>query len=651
MSAIYGQLRFDGSDVDPRDIDRMAATLAPRCPDGQASFVDGPLGLGHGLLRVTREDAFDEQPLYDRDARLVLVFDGRIDNREDLAEALSIDTATLATMPDSAVVLHAYRAWGDPCADRLLGDFAFALWDAGQRHLMLARDAMGQRSLHYHLGDDFIAFATEKNPVLATPGVPRGFNEAWLEKLAANDRPMRSGRVVSPHIGMSSLAGGSTLIVTAAGETRERRFWEPRADPAHLGKDEAYYIAAYRRVLEEAVACRVRRLTAPPGIMLSGGFDSSAVAGLSGRWIDPAVGKLVAVCTVMPDREGGWRRDPRPWVARCARDMPHLDLRYLDYRDIDILDGLDQVFHAKDSGPANQFHHIEPDQLAVMQAAGCRMALDGHGGDITLNHRGHHHLPYLATQGHWRELLRAIRDERRMTGHSWYKVIVVNLLRPLIAPGVVAAWDAVRSGFRPKSQLIALNPAYRRAVRASNGSSPKAEPKASRFDSRAQTAQMLAGVANSPAPPLALEAARRGMDVSRPFYDKRVVELALAIPQALDVRHGRTRYLACMALRDIYPPEFQTRPRTNETIYGDSDQGTPEREARIADVDARLLAEVQRLSATRLARFYDFDGIAALIRGNGKPLGDRKREQMRMDGIRSLLSARFVEWLDRRNAP
>ncbi len=135
MSAIFGILRFDGGAVDPRDLERMGNALAHRGPDGCKFEVDGAIGLGHCLMRVNQEDLFEAQPLRDAEAELTLVADCRIDNREELAGLFGIGAAELRDMPDSALVLRAYKTWGNDCAEHLLGDFTFAVWDGRAKKL------------------------------------------------------------------------------------------------------------------------------------------------------------------------------------------------------------------------------------------------------------------------------------------------------------------------------------------------------------------------------------------------------------------------------------------------------------------------------------------------------------------------------------
>src|SRR4051812_38987305 len=111
MSAIFGIVRFDDGPVAQRDVERMGKTLAHRGPDGRKVAVEGGAGLGHCLMRVNQEDWFEAQPI--RDGALIVVADARIDNREALAAEIGIGDAALRDMPDSAVLLAAYRHWGE----------------------------------------------------------------------------------------------------------------------------------------------------------------------------------------------------------------------------------------------------------------------------------------------------------------------------------------------------------------------------------------------------------------------------------------------------------------------------------------------------------------------------------------------------------
>ena len=639
MSAIWGILRFDGAAVADSDLDRMGAAMPGRSGDGRATLLDGAVGLGHGLLRITHEDAFEQQPLYDRDAGLVVVADCRIDNRVELATALALDPNTLATMPDSALVLHAYRRWGDACAAHLIGDFAFAIWDVARKRLLLARDHMGQRALFYHLGDGFIAFATDIAALWAAPAVPRVLDEVWLGHFANHWRVPLAGR--TPLSGIRGVCGGTTLTIAADGTVAETRYWSPHADPAHIGHDDAYYVTNYRKILEEAVACRVRRLVDPPGLSLSGGFDSGSIAALAGPAL-PEGGKLVAVSSVMPERAEGWPRDPRPWVERCKRDMPHLDVHYVEFHDQNPLDRLEEYFAANGGLPVGTAPYADAQCCVALRAAGVRLTMDGHGGDYTLNDRGQMALAHLAAQGRLPNLLTEMRAHRRATGESWASIGVRRVALPLMPGPVRAVVEAARRGFRRKASLLMLKDAFVARL-VDKGVIVPAE----RFSTRASTRDTRPGKIDlltrmsGQAPALAGLAAAHGLDLTRPFFDKRVIEFALAVPQHLDVRGGRNRYLACAALGDVLPREFQDRSRGNDRTIDDP----------LSLDDGRLRDAITHLAITGAADYFDFTRLRSMLdRATDPAVADQPtREQARREAILSIVFARYVAWIEPRN--
>jgi len=376
LGGIFGILRFDGREADRRDLERMANLLAHRGPDGRKCVAEAAIGLGHGLIRVTREDEFEAQPLRDREADITLVADLRLDNREELAAAFGIGAAELCDMPDSALLMRAYKTWGEDCAEHLLGDFAFAIWDGRARRLVLGRDHMGQRAIFHHRDADRFVFASDAKALHAYPEVPRTLTDAQIGRMLMHDLAPREDAADA----INGVPAATVMTIGADGSLAKRRYWEPHADPAHEGRDEAYYIAAYRRVLGEAVACRLRRVARPPGLIFSGGYDSAAIAGLAG----PALAgrKLIAAASVMPADYRGSIRHARPWVEMCARDMPYLDVHYVSREGKSILTGLEAAF-LQNGGPLGNYHFVMNELLATLAQAGARLIMDGHGGDYT----------------------------------------------------------------------------------------------------------------------------------------------------------------------------------------------------------------------------------------------------------------------------
>ncbi|HEY1750819.1 MAG TPA: asparagine synthase-related protein [Caulobacteraceae bacterium] len=629
MSAIFGLLRFDGAAADPRDLERMQAALAHRGPDGRRFVVDGAAGLGHLLRRVNREDVHEAQPLCD--AHLTLVADARLDNREALAAELGLDVAALAGTPDSALILAACKAWGEAAPEHLLGDFAYALWDSRAGRLTLARDHMGQRGFAYHAGEGFFAFATQFRGLWALADAPRRLDEGELGRMMLLT-PEARPEGTTLYAGLAGLPGGATLTVSAGGALAIRRYWTPRADPAHEGRDEAYYVAAYRRVITEAVECRLRRLVHPAALMLSGGFDSAAIAGLAGPVVTAQGRKLVTVSEVVSEAHSGGRWDIRRWIEACRRVMPHLDVRYLEAESVSPLQGAERRFLLGDApSPGGGWMHR---LFAEAAGAGCRLVMDGIGGDYTLNPRGYAALARWVAQGRLGRFFAELGPHMRLTGQSPWRVLKSELgLHLLRGP---ALWlRRLRRGGPRIGTAYAIAPGFLKTLQDA-GEVPlqrRAET-GSRLDMRGRIALAAAQAAGARVPPVEAVAGAYGLAFSRPFHDKRVVELGLAIPEDLYVKGGRSRYLACRALADIYPPSFMTRGRGNDGV-------TPQA---LDNLDAwadEMLAEAQRLQAGAASRYVDFGAVSSFLRLRDRSELSRRK---RLLAVRALMTARFVEW-------
>ena len=643
MSGIFGIIRFNGERVLERDVAVLGEAMAYRGPDGRDLTTAGPVGLGRCLMRVTREDAFDVQPLTDTADDLILVADCRLDNREDLAAAFGLSAATLDRTPDSALILMAYKSWGEDCPRHLLGDFAFAVWDGRTKALILARDHMGQRGLLFHRNGDRLIFASDRVALWRHPDVPqRPLSDADIGRMLIHDMTVRdkSGALDA----ITGFGASSVLTVHADGRIATRRYWTPQADPAHEGRDEAYYIDAYRRVLGDAVACRLRRLAGPPGIIFSGGYDSAGIAALTGSTQVPG-GKLVAATSVMPADYRGTIRHARRWVDLCKRDMPWLDVRYVTREGKSVLTGLDQHFIER-GAPAGNYHFVQTELLSTLAGAGARMIMDGHGGDYTLNPRGQAAVARYLRKGHLRRFIHELRAHYRLGGQSWWRLFANDIATMLAPPALVTFWRRSKTGFAPIWRDQPISEAFARELVKTGEVDPKGIRLAARARTRMreQLRKTLERITSAPGPGIGMEAAYHGLELTRPFHDKRVVELALAIPEELYVKNGRNRYLACMALKDIYPAEFQTRWRKN-------DDEIPDFQRMAKSIEPQVLADIARMEKSEaLARYVDFGKIRRLLAA--RPTADDHNsgwEQETLLGLGGYLTARYIEWARRDN--
>ena len=267
---------------DSRRVVAMRDVLAHRGPDAAGLFEDEHAALGHRRLSIV-DLAAGTQPLANERGNIWISFNGEIYNHADLRPELEGRGHVYRTRSDTEAIVHAYEEWGDECVQRLRGMFAFAIWDAGRRRLLLARDRLGIKPLYWTRAGDRLVFGSEIKAILASGLVAAEANEAALPEL----------------LGTRSIAGEATmfrsifkllpgtLLTFEDGRITCRHYWD-----VPLGRDAAAVtrpreddVREFRARLEEAVRLRLMS-DVPLGVFLSGGIDSSAIAALMARMID-----------------------------------------------------------------------------------------------------------------------------------------------------------------------------------------------------------------------------------------------------------------------------------------------------------------------------------------------------------------------------
>ena len=301
MSGIFGIIHRDGRPVDAADLERMREAMAHRGPDGSEIWIDGSAGLGQLMLHSTPESLHETLPWKDPESGLVITADARLDNRSELIASLGVDLnlwepALRAIeeyqnsenrrqgrlpqdgIPDSQLILAAYKRWGEACVDHLLGDFAFAIWNPREKRLFCARDHMGIRPFYYYLAKELFVFASSALGVVSAEVVPRRISEQRIAdhlfwELEGADKTCTFfedvWRMPPSHAGTFSSQGFSS-----------REYWRLDTEfELKLGSDEAY-VDAFEEVFSQAISARMR-CHKPVCSMLSGGLDSSTIVGIA----------------------------------------------------------------------------------------------------------------------------------------------------------------------------------------------------------------------------------------------------------------------------------------------------------------------------------------------------------------------------------
>jgi len=615
----------------------MVKALCFSGDDHAATRTDRAIGLGYRLKQVTQEDLLERQPLLDGD--IMLVGDLRLDNREDLARVLGLEDR-LVGLPDSVLAMRAYAKWGEECAQHLLGDFALAIWDSRKQQLWLAVDHMGQRDCYFHLGARGFYFASEIKALWACPGIPRVLDDAAIARMLMIDVSPRPG--VTAYEGIEVVPGGHSVTINSKGDLQRREYWRPHPDPVHVGRDEAYYIAAYREVLGEAIACRLRRTREPAGLVFSGGYDSAGIAALAGPPLLAQGRKLTAVCSAIEEDNPAFPRNPWKWAEYCRRDMPHLNVCYIARGSKNALTNAEEAFRDGD-GRIGPSHMSMRAIFAELKRAGVCVIMDGFGGDQTLNPRGYGVIAWLLKKGRLGGVLRELRGYRRMVTGSWASIVRSEIIIPLLPNRLRGKLRLMRRRLRPYWTDWAITGRFAEQMIAEGRAQVGGEDALNR-DLINIDGEMLRGVEVQRFMHGAGTLARsHGLELTRPFFDKRVVELALAIPPDLHVRNGRNRYLACKALADLYPPEYQTRSRGNDALL-------PDFAEMAVSMRADLLAEINRLERNEsLAEKINFPLMRARLVESYAGESRSQLERRYGSVIVAVLNARFVAWFRRMN--
>lgn len=273
MSLIFGIFDKNPHNVAPT-LHQLYAGLRHLPHEKQQFLVQGTVGFGNALTYNTPEALYEQMPVYLPDEQLLFVAQGRIDNREALAQVLGI--ALHDQQADGDLILKAYLHWGEGSADKLLGDWSFAVYDFKNKTLFMARDKIGYTALFYYFDGQKLVFSSSQKSILNLPNFKKELNEDkfFAQLLIWDKSEERSYEQL--YKGIFLLPPAHTLRFKD-GKISTNRYWFPEKIQPQTGKTTQQYAAELNELLTEAVRCRLRSFK-PVAALLSGGLDSGSVA-------------------------------------------------------------------------------------------------------------------------------------------------------------------------------------------------------------------------------------------------------------------------------------------------------------------------------------------------------------------------------------
>ena len=638
MSAIAGLWRFDGKPDPAADCARILASQEIYGPHEGRQWSEGPLAMGRRLFRTLPEDAHDRQPLQSRDGRLVLVADVRLDNRDELTAALGIPGEQARQLCDAGILLESLERWGEGALDRLIGDFAFVLWDADAQKLLLARDFLGQRPLHYHRGRGVFAFASMPKGLHALAEIPYAPDEQAVAEFLTL-MPQRGSRSFFKDI--DRVEAGHCVAVTRDGLSA-RRYWEPRRTVAsHANVDD--YVEGLRHHLDQATQSRLRGANGTVGAHLSAGFDSASVAATAARLLAPSGGKVVAFTAVPrqgydgPDSRNRFG-DEGPLAAATAAMYPNIEHVLIRTGHLSPLDGLDRDLFLFNRPTLNLCNSVW--MHAINQAARERklnVVLIGQMGNMTVSYTGLELLPELLRAGRMIKLWRVAAQLVAMTNMSW-RGVLANTFGPFTP---VWLWQWVNETFTGHKQDIlnytAIRPDHLAeldlpALARERDLDFSYRPWKDGFAMRLWVMRRI-DIANYNKGILA----GWGIDRRDPTADKRLVEYCLSIPTEQFLANGVQRALAKRALADRLPQAVLNEQKKGYQA-ADWHEGLTAARADVA-------AELDRLSACPpAAKTLDIERMKRLVE-NWPTTGWERNEVMqpyRVALLRGISAGHFL---------
>ena len=317
MCGIAGILRAQGDAGEDRAlVEAMLARLQRRGPDGAGVAQHGGLTLGHRRLAILDLSAAGHQPMWSASRRLVLSFNGEIYNHDELRRELGLAHEDLRSTADTEVLLHAWERWGPAALDRMVGQWALAVYDTAERRLWLARDRFGEKPLYHHQAGQCLTFASSIPALLALPWVGRELDADALGEYVTLRYAVAPRTIVA---GVHKLEPGHLLVADARGIEVRRwyrpRFRPPPRRPSARRQDE---LAEEFGALLAQASRRCTVSDVPVALLLSEGIDSNAL-----RFALAAAGTRVPSFTYAMSESGtGLHRlpaaeaSPEPWELR-----------------------------------------------------------------------------------------------------------------------------------------------------------------------------------------------------------------------------------------------------------------------------------------------------------------------------------------------
>ncbi len=558
MSTLFGIFNRNGQDVSAETLTALQSAAQYWTSDACGSWLSGPVGLGHLMLWNTPESQADSQPRIDEadTGLLAISADVRLDNREELFAGLAAQPTLagrqLDSITDTEFLLAAYREWGADSPAKLLGDFAFAIWDGSDQSLFCVRDHLGIKPFYFHLDEDIFVFSNDIRCLAGQAGVSTELDEQALASYLMDSELLDAEMTFFAAV--RKLPPATSLKITHR-DTVRQTYWRAQ-DSVPVRFDTLQdYADRLSALLEDAVRVRLRTAY-PVASHLSGGLDSAVISALAARSLKQQGKTLYCYNWVHGPQQGDdaahfeWANSLE--VAR-RENVPHEFIELGADKVLQQLNTMDLATHST----SDPWYEVPLRQAA--RERDVRVILSGWGGDELISHGGRRAFTDAAVQGKFATLLREVYREARqqprgiraIPGLAWREALA-PLLRHL-SDAVTGRASDPQSG-RADWLLKCARPEFvaivqRQAARSYHGRALRVRDE--------QLGLLRQGHLPNRTESWANAGRADGIEYRYPLLDKRIVEFALGLPPECYRRQGSQRFLFRQAVSGLIPEHIR----------------------------------------------------------------------------------------------
>jgi asparagine synthase (glutamine-hydrolysing) len=558
MCGIVGLFHLEtAKPVDPARVKRMADSLVHRGPDGEGIWTAPGVGMGHRRLSII-DLAGSPQPMHSEDGQTTIVYNGEVYNFRELRAELESLGHHFRTAGDTEVVLVGYRAWGAAVLSRLNGMFAFAIHDARDQTLFLARDRLGVKPLHYTaLADGSIAFSSELKGLLANPAVRREPDVRAVEDYFAWGYVPDDACIIA---GVHKLPAGSWLRLERGKPLpAPARWWDLDFTRRATGSSSDLQ-AELRHHLRNAVTSRMVS-DVPLGAFLSGGVDSSTVV----AFMAEASKTPVQTCAIGFDEASlDETRHAQIVADRFATDHRSRIVATDDFTAIDrLVEAFDEPFGDASALPTWRVCQLARETVTV--------ALSGDGADEAF--AGYRRHRFQLAEERLRGLVPAHVRERVFGALGRYYPKADWAPRPL--RGKATFLSLARDGAEAYAHSVGVIPpearerlfseGFRRGLQGHRAEdrwvdTMRAAPARDALDA-AQYADLKIWLPGDILTKVDRTSMAASLEAREPLLDHRLVEFAASLPVSMRIRRGEGKWLLKKAMEGHLPDDILYRPK------------------------------------------------------------------------------------------